>query len=511
MVLDSFAILSILKELGSEHERKRVEAELESHDIFEGALHLKITEKLKKIYPKTWECYNVADYNILKKITEKKSKSYVKPPARQLDQEGETELYNSILNEFSFNDAMKLMDRYRNQHKYCAIGVIRERNPITSKDKFNFWALAPYEFSVHRDPKDEIYAWSIPTGEDSDGLHHWTLWTKDSHLKIKTKDYEAFEIVPIAGNEKMVNPYGIIPFVYVPLDMGGKYPYPSSLPRQTIEVNTNLSIYLTSGNMQIGQLVLKHPKNQKIDWVVNGLMTAMKLEQEIKEGAPSTEAEYISPSPNLEGHKDSILTFMQLILDEHGINSNSLIKQGETFTSGFDRLLASADVQDIIEDNQDMYTRVENEVYKIIKAMHERDGVFTFKSDRLKVKFARPKVLSSDTEKLDNLKKKKELGLWEEWQLLQDADPNLTEEEAKKIIEERTAAKALDAKNVFNGAQVTSLVAVVTAVTTEQMPVESGVQILISSFGMTEDQARKILPNNIETNKPDPEPSFGRF
>ena len=88
--------------------------------------------------------------------------------------------------------------------------------------------------------------------------------------------------------------------------------------------------------------------------------------------------------------------------------------------------------------------------------------------------------MTSDSEKLDNLKKKKDLGLWEEWELLLEADPNLTEEEAKEISARRASEKALDAKGVFNGAQVTSLVGVVTEVSLGTVPVESGVQILIS-------------------------------
>jgi hypothetical protein len=192
---------------------------------------------------------------------------------------------------------------------------------------------------------------------------------------------------------------------------------------------------MTSGNMQIGQLVLKYPKTQKIDWIVSGLMTAMKLEQETKEGQPETSAEYISPSPNLEGHKESILTYMMMILDEHGMNSNQVTKSGEKFTSGFDRLIANADVQDIVENNQDAYTRTENGVYKIIQGMNLRDGSYTFKSNKLAVKFARPKILTSDSEKLDNLAKKKALGLWETWELILEADPNLTEEEAKAKAE----------------------------------------------------------------------------
>lgn len=443
MILNDFSILSILAEINSPEERSRRSKELENLMVYEGQLHLFVEKKLKSMYPKTWESYNVADYNIHKKITDKKAKSYIKPPIRSLQKKEETDLYNSILDENNFNDVMKQIDVYKNRHKYCGLGIVRERIFLEDggyQDKYNFWALAPYEFNVHRDQNGDIYAWSIPTGKDRE-YDYWTLWTNETHIKIKTKDYRSFNVVPIDGNPEMINPYGVIPFIFIPMDNAGAYPYHSSLPRQTIELNTNLSVYLTSGNMQIGQLVLKHPKNQKIDWVVSGLMTAMKLEQETKEGFPETDASYISPNPNLDGHKESILTYMMMILDEHGMNSNQVTKSGEKFTSGFDRLIANADVQDIIEDNQDVYSRVENGTYKIIRAMNDRDGNFTFTSDKLSVKFARPKILTSDSEKLDNLKKKKELGLWEEWELILEADPNLTEEEARAKSDKLKLAK----------------------------------------------------------------------
>ena len=441
MVLDSFKILSILQEIDSKHERSRRLDELRNAEVFDGYLHEYVQDKLKKLYPNTWDCYNVADYNIHRKITEKKSKSYVKPPVRILDQEAETELYNKILEDFNFNDAMKLMDLYKNRHSYCAVGVIKE-----DQDKYSFWTLAPYDFNVHRDANGDVYAWSFPHGADEQG-ETWSIWTKDSYLKLKTKDFKSFAIIPINDNPEMINPYGVLPFVYVPMDMSGNYPHTVSLPRQTIELNTNLSIYLTSGNMQIGQLVLKYPKNQKIEWVVSGLMTAMKLEQETKEGAPKTEADYISPNPNLEGHKDSIMTFMAMILDEHGMNSGALIKGGEKFSSGFERLLSMADVSDIVENNQDTYTRVENAIYNIIKQMNLNDNVFTFKSEKLKVRFARPKILSSDSEKLDNLAKKKALGLFEDYELIMEIDPNLSEDEAK---EKAARLKAVNG-NIQNG------------------------------------------------------------
>jgi hypothetical protein len=436
MLLSDSDILFFLSEINSAEEIKRRSESLKSYSIFEGELHEFVLNGIKQLYPKTWADYNIADYNLLKKITEKKSKSYIKPPTRKLEQVTETDKYKKILSDFNYDDTMKVVDQYKNQYRYCGLGVLRNRYfdiDGNHEDVYQFSALAPHEFVVHRDNEKNIIAWSIPKGKDGD-YYIWTMWTDQSQVKIRTRDYKSFDYIEISGNQDNINPFGMIPYVYVPMAASSKYPLAPSLPRQTIEVNKNLSVYLTSGNMQVGQLVISHPQEQKIEEVSTGITVAMNLPQSSKEKHSATTAAYISPNPNLEGHKDSVLTYMMLVLDENGMNSNSSIKSGETFTSGFDRLIANADVQDIIEDNQGMYSKVENETYQIIKHMNDVDGNYTFKSEKLSITYALPKILTSDSEKLDNLKKKKDLRLWEEWELVQEADPNLTEEEAKEKV-----------------------------------------------------------------------------
>jgi hypothetical protein len=188
--------------------------------------------------------------------------------------------------------------------------------------------------------------------------------------------------------------------------------------------------------MQVGQLILKYPSDQAIEVVHQGMFTGMKLPQSKNPDDAETSAEYISPNPDLSGHKDSILTFASMILDEQGINSNQVVNPNEKFTSGLDRLLSSADVQAIIEENQNKYNDMENEIFEIVKKMSEVLGVYRYSSDSLNIRYLKPKMLISDSENLDNLKKKKELGIFEDWELLQDYNPNLSEQEAKAKIDE---------------------------------------------------------------------------
>lgn len=426
MILTLENIVKVLKDIKADAPRRK--AAHENFMIYEGELAKEVKKRIIKKYPQTHEDYNIADYNLHKKIVNKKSKAYKTAPIRSLATQNETDRLNALLTDFDFNDAMKLIDRYHNQYQHCALGVIRKK--VDGKSVYSFWALQPFEFCVIRDSEGEIVCWAIPNGSDANG-EYWTLWTNESHMKIYTKDFQSYSIVRNEGNDKNINPFKIMPFVYVPMDISGRYPLPNTLPEKTVEVNTNLSIYLTSGNMQIGQLVIEHPDQQKVGEVVTGLRVAMKLPQ-LGGEMGATKASYISPNPNLEGHKNSILFYMMLILDENGI-TNSKIGDvaGESFTSGFDRLIASADVQDIIEDNQSMYAKVENKAYRIIRAIHLADGDISFSSPKLQITYQLPTVMLSDSDKLDNLQKKKDLGLWFKWELIKETNPNLTDEECK--------------------------------------------------------------------------------
>lgn len=431
-----------------------------SYQIYEGNLRYFVKDRLTEMYPQTNDMFQVSDYSALKKIVDKKSKAYKENPLRKLDSEQETTLYQDISKKFMLNEAMKGIDRIFNQHKYALMAVLFERSPDSfgkMQEVYKFIPLAPYEFDVVLDemgglecvilsyPDEEVIA-----GPQTDGINTmiagdvqdkgrdkkvYAVWTSKNHWIYQGyKSQDGLWEFSLAVNEKNPNnenPYGILPFAYLPIDFSADYPIPSPLSYQTVELNAEMSTYYTSGSLQIGTLVLKYPSSQAIETVAAGLFTGMKLPQSENPDAPDTTAEYIAPSPNMSGHREAILTHIAAILDEQGINSNQLVKPNEDFTSGFDRLLASADVQDIIEDNQGFYCKVEQRIYEIVANIQrnflKRD---LFKSESVNVIYRKPKVLISDTEKLANLKQMDELGLLLPWEKFMILDPNLTEEEA---------------------------------------------------------------------------------
>lgn len=532
-ILTPELIKSIIQEIESGENLRRKRISWDSEQIRTGNLKPFVEQRIKQMYPKTWSMYSVTDYSVLNKIVNKKAKAYKEGPIRKvIGDEAATEIYHNIASEYGLNNAMRELDIQFNQYKHGLVACFMDReyeaNSATTQLYWKFYSLAPYEYDVVKNDDGEVKVvvlsypdQSVSSGLGTDGYNSliaedgnndetrrerfYSFWTDAQHIMIKVtgnkgSDKLLIEFQPIEGNEDGVNPYGILPFVYVPMNYSKNYPTPSPLPMQTVELNALMSVYLTSANMQVGVLKISRPEKQKINIASHSLYTAIEAPQSSRPEDKPTDVSFISPTPNMTGHKEAISTYLATILDEHGISGSQVLSGGvENFNSGFDRLLAQADVQGIIEDNQEVYSEVEHEIYEIVAAQLATQGQAVLPYDALKVIYRKPKVMISDREKLENLKTMKDLGLWPDYELIQMYDPNLSEQDAKdKLLAIQQSKMDLasmftDPTKVFNGAQVAAIVDVSTKVGLGQLTYDAGVNILITSFGIPEDQARLMV------------------
>lgn len=528
-------IQTIVKEIESDQNLTRKRIAWNSEQIRTGKLKSFVEARIKEMYPKTHTMYTITDYSVLNKVVTKKSKAYKEAPIRRIAGESNkaaSEIYSTICNKFALNQAMKELDIQFNQHKHGLVACFMDRIPgpiVTPQLYWKFYALAPYEYDVVKDDdgKVKVVILSYPDNYVSSGVgdnynsliaesgnadetsreRFYSFWTDSEHIMIKVKgrknsDKLLIEYMPIEGKADgdTSNPYGVLPFVYVPMDFDKNYPNPSPLPMQTVEFNALMSVYLTSANMQVGVLKITRPEKQKLSIASHSMYTAIEAPQSSRPEDKPTDVSFIAPTPNMDGHKEAITTYLTTILDEHGITGNQVINGNEDFTSGFDRLLSQADVQSIIEENQEMYSKVESEIYQIIRKQLNSQGQAVLPPEGLQVIYRKPKVMISDKEKLENLKTMKDLGLWPDWELVQQYDPNLTIDEAKQkllMIQESKIEMAnmfTDPSKVFNGAQVAAIVDVSTKVGTGELTYDAGVQILVTSFGIAEEQAKLMVP-----------------
>jgi len=468
----------IVLEIESEQNRRRKRNAWVLNQCLEGNQREYVKKELQRIYPETYSKFSIGDINIPRKIDLKLSKAYKNPPIRKLSNEQATEGLNEDYNKYHFDRAFKEADSIFNLHKYVALWLTWQ-NPDAKlgieEGQYILHALKPYEYDLIRDQVTGEPIIFIQSHADteitrlagrSDGIEQtisesqsdrsaqtriYYLWNATQYVEVVVKKAEGHgneekELITINYIDRKPNALGRLPITYLQADSSVDYPVASNLAAQSIDWNLGLSNLKTSSSAQgHGQLVITHPEGQKYNQVHMGMHTAITLPQSKKPDAPPTDAKYISASPDLAGQLDVLKFDVMNILDDYGIKAKGSLEGGaDKFSSGFDRLLSEADVQDIVEDNQNLYSfTLEQGTFSIYSAYEEAMANFSYRGEEeLAVTFEKPKVMISDKETLENIEKRDQLGLILPHEKHLIINPNLTAEQAKEREEEIQAIKA---------------------------------------------------------------------
>ena len=461
-------IAMLIGEIESDENIQRKKAAWISYQCLEGNQSEYVEERLQHLYPITWHKFRKSDISLVKKVDGKINKAYKAAPTRTLKNDKETKSLNKIYESFKFDRTLKEFDKYYTQHKYACLWL-NYINPLEdeTEGKYILRALQPFEYDLvlHEVTYEPVvvsfnYPDTDVTGQagSSDGIEQsiansssdtgkkykrYSFWDKTNFVKVRSvlrRDEETKTYVRDVSFLEM-KPHGLamLPFSFLSKEQSPAYPIASNLANQSIEFNVGLSDLKTAAAHQgHGQLVISHPEGQKIAEAHIGMHTALALPQSNKVDAKPTTASYISASPDLSGQLDVLKFDVTNILDEHGIKAKGAIEGGvENFSSGLDRLFSEADTQDIIESNQNLFASyTEQEIYKILANYESAMNKNTFTSEELTIYFEKPKVMISDKETLDNIKLREELGLLLPHEKHQIINPNLSEDEAKKRVEE---------------------------------------------------------------------------
>ncbi len=486
-IRDKNTASDIIDEIERSENRDRRRNDWISYNCYSGRLRNFVEEELSRLLPQSFNEMSISDTSVTKLIVDKKSKSYQNQPIRTV--EGDEEKSNNLEEIYKEGDAfrnLQEMDQTYNRSKYSLMWV----NYRADDEKYQFMNLAPYEFNLIIDQDSGELDCVILNMPDStvlnvagagDGVNTliaddqadsasstkvYAMWTREAHVIVKVQIEVFFQsggqravnksvtYVPIEGNPDNINPLGILPFVYIKKELAIDYPIPSPLHTQDINWNVMNSNLLTAASLQgYGQLVISAPEEMlaQMERLSSGWTTGIKIPQSNDPNAAPSNAQYINPNPDLSGQKDSYETYLRKILAEHGISSAQALRE-ERFSSGLERLIAQADVQDQIEQNQNIYTVAEKQMFEIVKEWDRVLNTKQFKEDdELTVIFPKPKVLISDKETLENIQKRLDMGLIERWEALIILDPNLTEETARQKIEHIDTNKMESFQGFING------------------------------------------------------------
>lgn len=478
-ILDPNIVNLIIRDINTEQNLQRKRNEYIAYQSTQGMLKDYVTARLATLFPKNYKKMRVSDISVSQKVVDKLSQAYCEAPIRTVPgaDESTMEELNTIYKQGKFNTTFQDYDEIFNLHRHGLYWVDYDlTNTI-----FRTSALRPFEYDIIKDPntgevlcvvlnypdqdvtRRNLYATMENAEAVSDGINQliaesqydsgieskvYAMWTKTAHVVVvmrkKTLDTGngtnvnyAVDYVPLPNNPNNINPLGIIPFVHKQKSSAADYPTFNPITEQTINFNILMSDLLTAASMQgFGQATLSYPDSSEVQEIEIGYMTAIKLPQSIEPNAPKTEFKFENANPDLQGQQKTYLTYLKQVLAEHGITSNQAITGDvEQYASGIDRIISNADVNKIVQKNQNVYAEMENEIFQIIKKWQSLVGINTFNNvEEILVTYPRTSVQITESETIKNVIALLEAGLISKQKALMKLNPNLTEDQAKEEL-----------------------------------------------------------------------------
>ena len=452
----------IITDIESEQNRQRKKEDFDSYQIMSGNQRQYVSAALKSLYPQSHKVMVPSNINLTQKVVDRIGCVYKDAPTRKVNGK-DNENLSTIYKESSFDYAYATLDKTFNRSR-CALAWVQ--NDYFEKTKFKLVTLPQYSFDVVIDndtlelkmvilsyPDTTITTGNRQTRSDSQNQiiaesqldsssngKRYAIWTDNYHVTVRAYSHDKTTVIDYIHDESNpdgINYLGKIPFVWVTTQPDvPEYPVPNPLAQEAVNINVMNSSLLSAAVRQYGVLVLKYPQGSPIRELHSGHSVAMQLPQKTDQDPHiETTAEYIVPNSDLTGMRETFLEYAAGVLSDNGLEGATLSGETKNFSSGLERLIASASIMDKRSQNIDVYRKVETQVFELIKAYDKVNGTRLFgDSDELTVQYAEPRAIVSEKEKLEVIQMKDDLGLLEEEDKFKEAFNSMSPRDIKKKI-----------------------------------------------------------------------------
>lgn len=439
-----------------EQENERKEMQEKMYYYYNGDED-KVLEYLDEALLKTFDDDSVSEFqkdylNLTKKIIHETAVVYNEPPQREILTEGEeneelTEYYQNIFTIRS-NSKDKKIHRYGKLFNTAIMEIFF--NKITEKIDYKIDPPHLYTVIPHEEDYNRIgmimYDKYFKNDKNKDELYT-VVWTETEHYRLDAQG----EKVAIEGNEEMINPYGVIPFVVYRTeempDFWGVGQHDITNANEIVNVfltdlanGTLMSAWGTPLFVNCG---LDKKSSDREDDEVKRLRVGPKHPISVDNVTTEMVApriEYVAHNAEMEAVMEIINYRIQLIANNKGLDPNIFSLEVKA-TSGFSKMMDRINQIEIRQDDLEPCKEFEHERYEVVKAVHnyEMTDVKGFKElpteSKLKVDFAEIDLPQTIEEKWKEREEKEKRSMATPVDWLMEENPDLTKEEAEEIIQ----------------------------------------------------------------------------
>jgi len=487
--------------LGSEENLMRKEASLMALEVYKGRQRPFILKKLASEMGKdsVVSGRTLTSINLTKKIIKEKSSLYRNTPDREFTGVSQEQLEHiELLYAMSSanvklkksNEIYKLQDqallqcvlkdgnlelRPLYQHHFDVIP--QDENPekmdaviISSFDKSRLFSGLGHS-NGNQNPGQRVSYFSdmnnqkIADPDDYRGRALFYWWTKDFNFITNSKG-------------QMVDKFGILisQSVTDPSDPLVASPIVGTMPFIDVATDKDFEFYVRSGlsstvfSIDLGTLLSDTSEISRMQGWSQAIISSVEQPKDLTIGPRralwlklnpnDTEAtrpsfQFASPTPDLGASLQLIENFLSLFLTSEGLSPSVVNSMGKTdgATSGLDRWLKMIEKFEASQDDVELYTKVETDLFEIVKAWNNTFANVTeggFRADlagklipedaKLSIKFHKPEMLTSEEEKLNLIQKKLDMGLISQIEAI-EMDRGVGRERALELMAEISSSE----------------------------------------------------------------------
>ena len=424
--------------------RSRVEEFKRRYDMFNDNYRYQVVQHLVDIYSKANEIrldkqLDVTN-NIYKTIVEKISRVYSFGTTREFSNDDMIEVYKRL----SVDKYMKEANMFVNAYNDILLQVSWNYKTEEPRLIFRYPHKTKVILDEYEDPKEVEYFIEMI----DDKYEKWAYWSDEEHY-YKIYDGENHKVEFAEGNEEGVNPYGVLPFVFMQNGFRDGTFFDEYTGQDLISITLDNCIYNTFKNYLIKwqsfkQLTVTGSNIGELQGQVLDPSTALTA------SGDNVNIDVLDLQADLKQLDETIQSSANNVAINYNISPSQFRMSGQV-SSGFALQMENASLDEYTMEQQQDFTHYEKQLFDLLLVVMETNGK-PIASD-FSIQFNSPRYKEAESSQIDVSIKRIDLGLISASEVIAN-ERGITIDEAKAILDENLAERNKVYEKVNTGTEL---------------------------------------------------------
>ena len=380
--------------------------------------------------------------NIYKQVVNAISNVYSFGVNREFENEDVQELYNQL----RIDKTMAQANRYVNAFNDVIIQVSWD----FKKEQPKIMLRLPHQTEVEYS-QGEVKSVAYFVEMTDEKTERWAYWSDEEHYYIdKTNGNE--KIVAVEDNEEMINPFGVLPFVFLHNGWRDESFWDKYTGDDLTGGTIDMAVHLTFLNHIIKTQSFKQliGKGDNVGELLGQVLDPLSI---LTLTGQNTEIDVLDLQSNYEQLNRVAQDLANNIAVAYGVSPNQFRMTSQA-SSGFALQMENLKLDRFTQEQQQDFKVYEQELFAMLKVVSDYYGKSIGEGD-MAVDFVEPNYPASQTEQLTIDQQAIDLGLTSSHKILMRENPDLSEEDARVDVDDNINARNEMLNKVKTGGSLT--------------------------------------------------------